>query len=166
MENELNIIPRLFTIDNIINLLQRDGLLLKSNFPHHNRWDEQQKLRFIESLMLGVPIPAFYLLQNERGQFTVIDGLQRFHTIEEFLNNEFSLKTSVYLDKSFNDLYAKDISAYYLRKILTTTLNINIVENISSYSEYELFLRINNRRRPRKDYQNSVLKSNNLKLSI
>src|SRR5260370_31484095 len=54
-------------------------------FQRFYRWTEEQKTRFIESILLGIPIPTIFVSQREDGVWDVIDGLQRLSTIYEFV---------------------------------------------------------------------------------
>lgn len=55
-------------------------------------WKDPMKCRFIESLLLGVPIqPLFAAILDEDGTLELIDGSQRLRTIEAFVNDEFTL---------------------------------------------------------------------------
>lgn len=66
--------------------LYRDGeLRLHPEFQREFRWSETQKSNLIESVMLGIPIPPIFVVQNEDGVWDVIDGLQRLSTFFEFM---------------------------------------------------------------------------------
>lgn len=66
--------------------LYRDGeLRLHPEFQREFRWKETQKSNLIESVMLGIPIPPIFVVQNEDGVWDVIDGLQRLSTFFEFM---------------------------------------------------------------------------------
>ena len=68
--------------------------------PEYQRklvWDEKRKSALIESLLLRIPIPAFYLDEDSDGNKNVIDGMQRLSTIHSYLNNEFPLTRMQYL---------------------------------------------------------------------
>ena len=41
------------------------------------RWSEGARSRFIESLLLEMPVPPIYVIEQEEGQYLLIDGLQR-----------------------------------------------------------------------------------------
>jgi len=45
------------------------------------RWEDERKTRFIESLLLGIPIPPIFVFQGENGVWELIDGLQRLSTV-------------------------------------------------------------------------------------
>jgi hypothetical protein len=62
--------------------LYRDGELdIHPEFQRFYRWSPEQKSRFIESILLGIPIPSLFVAQRPDGKWDVIDGLQRLSTI-------------------------------------------------------------------------------------
>jgi Protein of unknown function DUF262 len=66
--------------------LYRDGELdIHPEFQRFYRWDDEQKSRFIESILLGIPIPSFFVAQRDDGKWDVIDGLQRLSTIFQLM---------------------------------------------------------------------------------
>ena len=65
--------------------LYRDGeLIINPAYQRLFRWNISQKTRFIESLLLSIPIPPIFVFQNETGAWELIDGLQRLSTIFQF----------------------------------------------------------------------------------
>ncbi|MFA4934850.1 MAG: DUF262 domain-containing protein [Candidatus Methanoperedens sp.] len=68
--------------------LYRDGELdIHPEFQRIYRWSQHQKSKFIESILLGIPIPSIFVSQREDGVWDVVDGLQRLATIFEFVGN-------------------------------------------------------------------------------
>lgn len=66
--------------------LYRDGeLQISPAFQRYFRWDAGRKTRFIESLLLGIPIPPIFVFQTNEGAWELVDGLQRLSTILEFM---------------------------------------------------------------------------------
>jgi hypothetical protein len=62
--------------------------------PEYQRrlvWDKGKKSRFIESLLLNVPVPPVFLFEWELNRYEVMDGQQRLNAIVEFYENQFSL---------------------------------------------------------------------------
>jgi hypothetical protein len=49
------------------------------------RWDEDKQANFIESLLLGFPVPAIFVAETENGVWELVDGLQRVSTVFEFM---------------------------------------------------------------------------------
>lgn len=55
-------------------------------------WDDKRQSKFIESILIGLPIPPMYFAEVEEGILEVIDGSQRIRTVNRFLRNELRLK--------------------------------------------------------------------------
>jgi Protein of unknown function DUF262 len=72
------------SIGEIINLYRDDELVIDPAFQRLFRWDDERKSRFIESLLLGIPIPPIFVYQIESGVWELVDGLQRVSTILQF----------------------------------------------------------------------------------
>src|SRR5450759_541677 len=64
-----------------INLYDSGELDVHPEYQRLFRWDSEQKSRFIESILLGIPIPPIFVAQKEDGQWDVVDGLQRLSTV-------------------------------------------------------------------------------------
>lgn len=69
------------SLGEIINLYKDDELIIDPVFQRLFRWDDERKTRFIESLILGIPIPPIFVYQDENGIWELIDGLQRLSTV-------------------------------------------------------------------------------------
>lgn len=72
------------SVGEIMNLYRDHELIINPSFQRLFRWTDSQKTRFIESLLLGIPIPPIFVVQDEGGIWELIDGLQRLSTILEF----------------------------------------------------------------------------------
>ena len=70
------------SIGEMINLYKDDELEVHPEFQRFFRWDEEQKSKLIESLLLGIPIPPIFVAQKLNGRWDVIDGQQRLSTID------------------------------------------------------------------------------------
>ncbi|HTF70449.1 MAG TPA: DUF262 domain-containing protein [Edaphobacter sp.] len=73
------------SIGELLNLYRDDELIIHPEFQRLFRWKELQKTRFIESLLLGIPVPPIFVFQDRNGAWELIDGLQRLSTIFEFV---------------------------------------------------------------------------------
>src|SRR5690606_21605087 len=66
--------------------IYKDGELdIHPDFQRIFRWNDVQKSKLIESILLGIPIPSIFVSQREDGVWDVVDGLQRLSTIFEFM---------------------------------------------------------------------------------
>jgi Protein of unknown function DUF262 len=72
------------SIGEVMNLYREKELIIDPEFQRYFRWESFQKTRFIESLLLGIPIPPIFVFQTKDGTWELIDGLQRLSTVLEF----------------------------------------------------------------------------------
>lgn len=64
--------------------LYKEGVLdIRPEFQRLYRWDLEQKSRLVESVLLGIPLPSFFVAQSETGKWELVDGLQRTSTLLE-----------------------------------------------------------------------------------
>ena len=136
------------SIGEIINLFKEGDLILNPAFQRLFRWDDEQKTKFIESILIGIPIPQIFVAQQSSGQWTIVDGVQRVSTLLQLtgnLNNKepLVLTECEYLpsivDSKWEDL-PQDLQRIFRRSKLD--ISIILTEN-SIQSQYELFKRLN-----------------------
>ena len=73
------------SIGEIVNLYRDEEIRINPEFQRLFRWDESRKTRFLESILLGIPVPPIFVYQDKEGVWELIDGLQRLSTIFEFI---------------------------------------------------------------------------------
>lgn len=75
-----------WTAETIISQLNKGNIDVNPEFQRRDAWTASRKSRFIESLILGLPIPQLVLAENKRqkGAFIVIDGKQRLLSLRQF----------------------------------------------------------------------------------
>lgn len=83
--DEISIDTKVFTLDNIINKLIEGTLNLNPDFQRNEVWTPVKKSQLIESLMLRIPIPMFYVSSDSKENYSVVDGVQRLSTIRDFV---------------------------------------------------------------------------------
>lgn len=73
-------------------LVQRyeDDELVKPELQRHYVWDRSEASRFIDSLLLGLPVPSIFLAQTQNEKLLIIDGYQRIMTVYDFIRGIFS----------------------------------------------------------------------------
>lgn len=132
---------------------QKD-LDLSPDFERNFVWtDITRKSRLIESILLRIPLPVFYLSQDAEGVLQVIDGVQRLTVIKKFMGNEFRLKNLEYLKDCegcfFDKEGSKTLDQKYVRRIKQTQLYLNIIDpQTPPKVKFDIFKRINTAGKP------------------
>lgn len=83
--NSISIESKQITMDRLLRRLRQGSIRLAPNFQRKFVWDQVRSSQLIESLMLRIPLPMFYVAANEDGSWDVVDGLQRLTTIHNYL---------------------------------------------------------------------------------
>jgi hypothetical protein len=65
--------------------IEQETIILAPDFQRNEVWSSEKKSRLIESILLKIPIPMFYVSADEKGIFSVVDGLQRLSAIRDFV---------------------------------------------------------------------------------
>lgn len=69
------------SLGEIMRIYERGELIIRPEYQRLYRWEESKRTRFLESLILGIPIPPIFVFTDENGRWELIDGLQRLSTI-------------------------------------------------------------------------------------
>lgn len=88
---DIRITTKTFTIREIYTQITEGDLDLAPDFQRSFVWRADQQVRLIESILLGIPLPAFYFNQDKLGAHQVIDGVQRLTTLKHFMSDKLEL---------------------------------------------------------------------------
>ena len=73
-----------YTVDSLVSRLQRDDIFIPI-FQRGFVWDTKTASRFVESLLLGLPVPGIFLSREEdTNRLIVVDGQQRLRSLRSF----------------------------------------------------------------------------------
>lgn len=151
--------------------MYREGEIdIHPEFQRFFRWTDYQKTRFIESILLGIPIPPIFVSQSEGGIWDVVDGLQRLSTIYQFMGllvdeedkimPELILQKTKYLPalegKIWEDKKKPSRSLDIAQRLFIkrAKLHVNIILRESDEkTKYELFQRLNTGGSPLSDQE-------------
>jgi hypothetical protein len=75
-----------WTVETLLNQLRRGNIELNPSFQRRDAWTVERKSRFIESLIMGIPVPQLVLAErrDSRGSYVVIDGKQRLLSLAQY----------------------------------------------------------------------------------
>lgn len=109
-----------------------------------NLWDDGQQSRLVESMMLRIPLPLFYVAADDEDNWNVVDGLQRLTTIERYIRNqEFALSDLEFM-REYEGSKFEALPQKMQNRIFETQLSLAII-NPSTPPEVQrnVFKRLN-----------------------
>ncbi|MCZ4618456.1 DUF262 domain-containing protein [Rhodococcus qingshengii] len=142
--DKIRVVTKNFSLRNVLDMIDTNDLELAPDFQRNRVWKSRQKSRLIESLLLQIPLPAFYFAEDSDGLLRVVDGLQRLSTIHSFVReNDFPLHDMEYLSseegKSFEHL-----SQVLQRRLHNAQIVVHVIDPTTPEEvKYDIFKRIN-----------------------
>jgi len=119
-----------------------DGDIYIPDYQREFVWDDKRQSKFIESIILGIPIPYIFFADVE-GRYEIVDGSQRIRSLHSFLNNKLKLQDLEKLT-TLDNFYFKDLSIIRQRRINKKSLKmIALSEKTDPEARFDLFERIN-----------------------
>lgn len=137
-------------------LLERydEDELVKPELQRHYVWDKIEASRFIDSLLLGLPVPSVFLARTPDEKLLIIDGYQRIMTVRDFVrgismrdDKSFRLSRSEKVNKRWRGKSFAELSDSDQRKIRNTTIHAIIFVQKHPHGDdtslFQVFERIN-----------------------
>jgi len=127
--------------------------LIKPELQRHYIWDKVEASRFVESLLLGLPVPSIFLANTSEDQKLIVDGYQRIMTVYDFVKGiwskdgrVFRLSNSEKLNDRWRGKSFSELSSAEQRKLRSTTIHAIIFDQAKpeegDTSLYQIFERI------------------------
>ncbi|MDM3855100.1 MAG: DUF262 domain-containing protein [Aphanizomenon gracile PMC649.10] len=139
----------------IMRMYEDKEIVIKPAFQRYFRWDEEQRTRFIESILLGIPIPPIFVAEDGDGVWELVDGLQRISTVLSFFGvlksedegirnkNNWELMKGERVE-SLEGFTYETIPNQFRLNIKRSTCRVEILRWNSNYDmRFELFNRLN-----------------------
>jgi uncharacterized protein DUF262 len=142
---KIRITTKAFTLREIVDQIEDGDIDLSPDFQREYVWKTRQKTRLIESVLLGIPLPAFYFDQSESGTYKVVDGVQRLSTIRLFMKNMHRL-TGADLEylSDLSDLTFDELDQVLLRRFRSAQIVVHVIEpQTPDEVKYDIFNRVN-----------------------
>jgi hypothetical protein len=113
----------------VVKRIDEEEIDLAPDFQRRARiWDQGRKSRLIESLLLRIPLPVFYISADAKDRWSVVDGVQRLTTIYDFIKGTFSLHGLEYLTQ-LEDLIFGQLPRSFQRRIEETSLQVHRIQD-------------------------------------
>jgi hypothetical protein len=151
-----------YDVEGIVKRLKRKDILIPTFDPEMEQtesgivgfqrrfvWRKTQCDRFIESLLLGLPVPGIFLVKETNGVLLVLDGQQRLRTLERFFDGTFNDKVFRLesVQDRFHGLTYKDLPDDDRRRLNDAIIHATVVRQDTPEDEQEsvylIFERLN-----------------------
>ncbi len=135
------------TVQEVVKRIQAGRYQLDPDFQRDFVWPVDKQSRLIESCVMRIPLPVFYVAEAKDGRIAVVDGLQRLTTFNRFLTDEFGLFLKAGDDQPVHPLDGKKFSGLPLllrERIEDTQLTLYILDaKAPERAKLDIFERVN-----------------------
>jgi len=130
------------TIHDVIRRIEQENYIMDPDFQRDFIWEEDKQSKLIESVIMRIPLPVFYMAEDDEGRMVVVDGLQRLSTFRRFVNDDLRLKLP---DRSeLNGKRFSDLSSKIQNRIEDCNLIFYIIDsNVPERARLDIFERVN-----------------------
>ena len=130
------------TVDDVLRRIKQSRYVLDPEFQRDFIWTDLKQSKLIESVLMRIPLPVFYLAEDPQGKMIVVDGLQRLSTFNRFVNGELQLKLKDQVE--LNEKRFADLSPNLQNRIEDCNLTIYIIDSkVPERARLDIFERVN-----------------------
>lgn len=141
--NEIEIYTPAFTVGYLMDRIEHNEINMNADFQRNgNLWTRGKQCRLIESILLGLPLPAFYFDTNSSA-WDIIDGLQRCCSIKNFCVDKNMRLEGLEFLVDMNGLGYDDLNRSLQRSIVMREITVNLLKKSPREVRYILFKRLN-----------------------
>ncbi len=130
------------TIFEVYRRIEQGAYVMSPDFQRDFIWDEKKQSKLIESVIMRIPLPVFYMAEDDEGRVVVVDGLQRLFTFQRFLNN--NLKLQLPDRQELNGKRFSDLESRLKNRIEDFNLTFYTIDStVPEQARLDIFDRVN-----------------------
>lgn len=137
------------TVSEVIKRIDNDRYVLDPDFQRDFVWTVAKQSKLIESCIMRIPLPVFYVSEALDGRIIVVDGLQRLTTLSRFVKNQFKLSglssgSEKPAQHPLEGRFFDELSVSMQERVLDTQLTMYILDaKAPERARLDIFERVN-----------------------
>jgi len=135
------------SVSEVLGRVKKNRWILDPDFQRDFVWPTDKQSRLIESCIMRIPLPVFYVAEGPGGEIIIVDGLQRIITFSRYVDNEFKIQgigEEENQDSPIKGKFFRDLPLKLQERILDTQLIMYILDaNAPDRARLDIFERVN-----------------------
>lgn len=142
---KINIVMAPMALESLVKRLAHGEINLNTAFQRKSGlWSNEKKSQLIESLLLKIPLPAFYFDACDDGDWLIIDGLQRITAFYEFIIKKSLILEGMEFFKDLDGMGYDELPRQFVRRIdESSIITYTVKEGTPQNVKYNIFKRLN-----------------------
>ena len=130
------------TIHDVIRRIDKSSYVMDPDFQRDFIWPNDKQSKLIESVIMRIPLPVFYMAEDDEGRMVVVDGLQRLSTFKRFIKDELPLR--LHARPELNGLRFSELPSKIQNRIEDCNLIFYIIDSkVPERARLDIFERVN-----------------------
>src|SRR5689334_13460512 len=130
------------TVHDVLRRIDQGSFVMDPDFQRDFIWEEDKQSKLIESVLMRIPLPVFYLAEDDDGRMVVVDGLQRLSTFQRFTKNALPLRLPD--QPELNKKRFRNLSPKLQNRIEDCNLILYIIDaKVPERARLDIFERVN-----------------------
>lgn len=130
------------TVHDVLRRIDKGSFVMDPDFQRDFIWPEDKQSKLVESVLMRIPLPVFYLAEDDDGRMIVVDGLQRLSTFQRFMRNRLRLKLPE--QPILNAKRFRDLSPKLQNRIEDSNLILYVIDaKVPERARLDIFERVN-----------------------
>ena len=130
------------TVYEVLRRIGQGQYIMDPDFQRDFVWDDSKQSKLIESVLMRIPLPVFYLAEDQNGKMIVVDGLQRLSTFRRYVEGDLRLKLGA--QSELNGRRFDDLSPGLQNRIEDCNLTLYVIDaRVPERARLDIFERVN-----------------------